>query len=138
MPDQLVFISHGGEDTWIAKQIARGISERGGQPFLDQADIAIGANFEDEIRRFLGVAHELVVLFTPWSIDRPYVWMEIGAAWIRELPVVVILLGLTPDDLRRMPKMPAYLEKRAMIQLNDVEGYLDQVGKRVAGGHENV
>ena len=57
MPDQLVFISHGGEDTWIAKQIARGISERGGRPFLDQADIAIGANFEDEIRRFLGEAH---------------------------------------------------------------------------------
>ena len=137
MPDQLILISHAGEDTWIAKQIARGVRERGGQPFLDQADIDIGEDFEDEILRFLDMAHELVVLFTPWSLDRPYVWMEIGAAWSRRLPIVVILHGLTAAELQRRPNMPVHLKKRVMIPLNEVDNYLDQLRGRVAGEREN-
>jgi hypothetical protein len=91
---RLVFISHAGEDTWIARQIAREIRECGARPFLDQADIHVGADFEEDIREFLDRADELVVLFTPWSLERPYVWAEIGAAWIRRIRIVVILLGL--------------------------------------------
>ena len=53
----------------------------------------MGADFEDEILGFLEKAHELVVLFTSWSIEPPYVWMEIGTAWIRRHPIVVVLLG---------------------------------------------
>ena len=46
-----VFLSHSGEDTWIARQIAREISERGAVPFLDEADVDVGAEFEEDIRR---------------------------------------------------------------------------------------
>ena len=35
------------------------------------------------------------------------------------------VVGLTLDDLQRMPKMPVYLKKRDMIQLNQVEQYQD-------------
>lgn len=80
---RLVFVSHSGEDTWVARQVARCIADCGAKPFLDQADIAVGADFEEDIREFLDQADELVVLFTPWSLERPYVWVEIGAAWIR-------------------------------------------------------
>jgi hypothetical protein len=75
-PPRLVFVSHSGADTWVARQIAKEISTRGGQPFLDEADVDVGAEFEDDIRESLDKADELVVLFTPWALTRPYVWTE--------------------------------------------------------------
>ena len=137
MAERLVFISHAGEDTWIARQIAREITDRGGQPFLDQEDIDIGAEFEDDIRRFLDQAHELVVLFTPWSLERPYVWAEIGAAWIRGIPIVVVLLGLTPAEFQSRSNMPVFLKKRDMLPLNQIDQYLDQLLERVTGERGN-
>jgi len=79
-PERLVFISHSGPDTWVAKQIAREIEGCGAKPFLDEAEIDAGADFEEDIRKFLERAHELIVLLTPWALDRPYVWIELGAA----------------------------------------------------------
>jgi TIR domain len=137
MPKRLVFISHAGEDTWVAKQIAREVANCGGTPFLDQADIDIGAEFEEDIREFLDQAHELIVLFTPWSLERPYVWAEIGAAWIRGIPIVVVLLGLTPAEFQGRPNTPVFLKKRDMLQLNQIDQYLDQLRGRVAEGRDN-
>ena len=62
---RLVFVSHCGQDTWVAKQIAREIERCGAKPFLDEAEIDAGADFEEDIRDFLEKADELVVLLTP-------------------------------------------------------------------------
>ena len=131
---KLVFVSHSGEDTWVARQIAREIRERGARAFLDEADIDVGAEFEEDIREFLDIAHELVVLVTPWSLDRPYVWAEIGAAWIRRIPIVILLHGLSPADFQAKPNGPVFLKKRDMINLNDIGEYLNQLGNRVSEG----
>jgi hypothetical protein len=137
IPQRLVFISHAGEDTWIARQIAREVTTRGARPFLDQADVDVGAEFEDDIRRFLDRANELIVLFTPWSLERPYVWAEIGAAWIRRIPIVVVLMGLTPAEFQGRPNTPVFLKKRDLIQLNQIDQYLDQLQERVLGERGN-
>jgi TIR domain len=137
MPERLVFISHAGEDTWIAQKIANDVTGLGGQPFLDRADIDIGLEFEEHIREFLHRTDELIVLFTPWSLDRPYVWMEIGSAWMRGIPVVVVLLGITPAEFLGRPTIPVFLKKHNVIQLNDFNQYLDQLRKRVAGDGEH-
>jgi hypothetical protein len=50
--ERLVFVSHSGVDTWVAKQIAREIEACGAKPFLDEAEIDAGADFEEDIRRF--------------------------------------------------------------------------------------
>ena len=131
---KLVFVSHSGEDTWVARQIARGVTEQGARPFLDEADISVGADFEEDIRQFLAAAHELVVLFTPWSLDRPYVWAEIGAAWIRRIPIVLLLHGISVADFQARPGAPVFLKKRDMIKLNDIDHYLEELGQRVAKG----
>jgi hypothetical protein len=47
-------------------------------PFLDEAQIDVGADFEDEILTFLERADELVVLITPWALERPYVGPNSG------------------------------------------------------------
>jgi hypothetical protein len=68
---RLVFISHSGKDTWVAKQIAREVEACGAVPFLDEAHIDVGADFEEEILVSLEKAQELVVLLTPWALERP-------------------------------------------------------------------
>jgi hypothetical protein len=129
-PERLVFVSHSGEDTWVAKQIAREIEGCGAKPFLDEAEIDAGADFEEDIRKFLERAHELVVLLTPWALERPYVWIELGAAWGRRIPIVALLLGITPSELQSRPGVPVLLKKRDLLQLNDIEEYLGQLRRR--------
>lgn len=126
----LVFVSHSGEDTWVARQIANGISAKGARPFLDEADVDVGTEFEEDIRQFLDEADELVVLFTPWSLQRPYVWAEIGAAWIRRIPIIVVLHGVSARDFQTQPNAPVFLKKRDIIRLNDIDQYLEQLGVR--------
>lgn len=132
-PERLVFVSHSGEDTWVAKQIAREIETCGAKPFLDESEIDAGADFEEDIRKFLERAHELVVLLTPWALERPYVWIELGAAWGRRIPIVALLLGITPGELQSRPGVPVLLKKRDLLQLNNIEGYLEQLRRRVGG-----
>src|ERR1700737_1813382 len=74
---RFVFISHSSRDTWIARQIAREVEECGATPFLDEADVNVGAEFEEEILESLDKAHELIVLLTPWALERPYIWAEL-------------------------------------------------------------
>ncbi len=130
-PKRLVFVSHSSQDTWVAKQIAREIEARGATPFLDEAQVDAGADFEEDILNFLEQAHELVVLLTPWALERPYVWAEIGAAWGRRIPIIALLLGITATELQSRPGIPVLLKKRDLLQLNEVEVYLDQLGARL-------
>lgn len=128
--EHLIFVSHSGEDTWVARQIANAIRDVGGTPFLDVDDVDTGVQFEDEIRLFLDRAHELVVLFTPWSLDRPYVWMEIGAAWLRGIPVIVILHGIRTQDFLARPNLPTFVKARDLMSLNEIDTYLGELSDR--------
>jgi hypothetical protein len=134
---RLVFVSHASADTWVARQIAREVSVAGAQPFLDEADVDVGAEFEEDIRNFLDQADELVVLFTLWALQRPYVWAEIGAAWIRRIPIVVVLHGLSTTDFQTLPHAPVFLKKRDIILLNNIDEYFTQLTVRVGSGRTN-
>ena len=126
-----VFISHSAVDTWVAKQIAREITDCGAEPFLDEAEIDIGADFEEDILSFLEKAHELVVLLTPWALDRPYVWAEIGAAWGRRIPIIALLHGITAGELQSKQKIPVLLKKKNLLDINDVDKYFKQLKSRI-------
>jgi len=62
-----------------------------------------GAEFEEDILSSLERAHELVVLLTPWALERPYVWAELGAALGRRIPIVALLLGVSATELQSRP-----------------------------------
>jgi len=128
----LVFVSHSSRDTWVAKQIAREIAACGATPFLDEADIETGGEFEDAILAFLSKADELVVLLTPWALDRAYIWAETGAAWGRRIPIVAILHGITPQELQSRQGIPILIKKRNLIDLNEIDTYLKELRRRVA------
>lgn len=96
----LVFISHRARDTWVARQISREIAARGAETFLDEANLDVGDEFEDRILEALDRTHELVVLITPWALDLPYIWAELGAAWLRRIPIIGLLHGLGASELQ--------------------------------------
>ena len=129
----LIFISHSSKDTWIAKQIAREIIACGASAFLDEADVEVGDDFEERILEFLEKANELLVLLTPWALDRPYVWAELGAAWARRIPIVGVLQGLSAAELQSRESIPIFLKKRDLIDINDIDRYFVELATRVSG-----
>ncbi|MGH7596876.1 MAG: hypothetical protein ACREOI_11030 [bacterium] len=74
----------------------------------------------------------MLVLFTPWGQTSNFVWMEIGVAWYRRIPIVPVLYGLNIDELITQPNFPITLKKRDMIALNQIEEYIDQLRKKLA------
>src|ERR1700722_10652486 len=66
----MVFISHSSRDTWVAKQIAAHVKCVGAETFLDEADIEHGDDFDDEIVKASKRCTELLVLLTPWAVER--------------------------------------------------------------------
>jgi len=126
-----VFISHSGTDTWIAKQLAREIRSCGAQTFLDEEQIEAGADFEEEILKSLETSQELLLLLTPWSKERPYVWIELGAAMANRLYIVAILHGLTPKQVQSDTNMVVFLKKKTLIEINDIQEYFTQLKRRV-------
>jgi hypothetical protein len=127
----LTFISHTGEDTWVANKLALECQAAGSQTFLDEAQIAVGANFENDILAALRNADELVVLITPWALSRPYVWLEIGAAWLKGIPIIALLLGVTPAEFQEKANVPVALKQRNLLPLNGVDRYIDELSGRV-------
>ncbi len=127
-----VFVSHGSDDLWVAAQISKELRYLGASPFLDQTDIPLGTpDFQKVIHNKISLAHELIALFTPWSAMRSWVWIEIGAAWWRKIPILAVFYGMKLEDLDTSGQGRAVLEHTNNIQLDDFENYLFQLKERL-------
>lgn len=124
----LVFISHSTKDRWIARQMAA-LIEEGGQEygvktFLDEKDIAGGDSIPDSIRRNIQECSEFVVLLSRYSVDRPWVLVEIGAAWALGKRIVAIIDKVTPEE------MSDIIASYKAIDLKNFNDYLEQLFNR--------
>ncbi|MGH8557268.1 MAG: hypothetical protein ACRESZ_07350 [Methylococcales bacterium] len=63
---------------------------------------------------------------------RSWVWIEMGAAWDREIPILAVFYGMTVNDLDKTGQGKAILEDINIINLNDFDAYLKQMATRVA------
>jgi hypothetical protein len=131
LQDYRVFISHSSVDTWVARQIARHIEECGALTFLDEADVEYGDDFEERILTAARQSQELLVLLTPWSVTRPYIWLEIGAVWGFGGRIIGLLHGLTPSELVAQDGTPALLKRIDLVELNQIDSYFEQLRRRV-------
>lgn len=85
----------------MASQFARRIRQDAkADLFLDVYDIAKGDDFENQIFQSLPDCHELIALLTPWSVNRNWVWTEIGAARVLGKRILGVLYGVIIDGLR--------------------------------------
>src|SRR5947209_12007225 len=92
-PVYQVFVSHATADKWLAKTFCEKIQAAGASTFRDDRDINGGDDIPEAIRTQIKQSRELVVLLTPESVDRPWVLLEVGAAWCwrRNYRIVPIL-----------------------------------------------
>jgi hypothetical protein len=130
----LVFITHSSLDAGIAALLAEKVSDCGAEYFLDVDHIAAGDNFNETIRTNLLRAKELVVLMTPWASKSSYIWSEVGAAWVRKIRIVLILQGISLNDLRALPGFPSYLQELHFIDNQNLNKYLSELKGRCPKG----
>jgi hypothetical protein len=126
-----VFVSHSGDDLWVAEQIAKCIEDCGATAFLDRRDIAAGDNFKDRIRDEIPRCEELVALFTPWSRRRAWVRHEIGMADALRKRIVCVFYKVTIADFEPQEDGVGPLDGLSVIDLNDLSTYFQALRKRV-------
>lgn len=96
----------------------------GVKTFLDEKDIEGGESIPASIRRNVQQCNEFIVLLSRNSIDRPWVLIEVGAAWVLEKRIVAITDKVTPEE------MPDIITPYKAIDLNNFDEYLEQLLKR--------
>jgi hypothetical protein len=133
-----VFVSHAGEDTWVAARVAEAVASAGGSPFMCLVDGDVTADFEAQMFERLRSCQELVVLLTPSSIGKPYVMAEVAVAASRDLPMGVLCYGVDPDALRRDETTPLFLVRKTLLRLNEIDRYLDGLRRRTGAADPNL
>ena len=126
-PKYQVFVSHASDDKWIATTFCEKIEAVGATTFRDDRDINGGDSIPEAIRTEIQRSSELVVLLTPESVHRPWVLLEIGAAWgrRRDYRIVPILCHVTFDAI------PDIIKGKKAFHLNEFDQYLKELEKRV-------
>ena len=127
----LVFISHSSRDQWVARQMARVIEETGRQysvkTFLDEKDIESGDHIHESIRDSIRDCDEFMVLLTRASASRPWVLIEIGAAWSQGKRVVAVMEDVTPAEL------PDILLPYKQVDINKFDELVSDIMRRAKG-----
>lgn len=122
-----VFVSHATSDKWLATTFCEKIEATGATTFRDDRDIRGGDDIPEEIRSQIKQSKELVVLLTPDSSDRPWVLLEVGAAWgwRKDYRIVPVLCHVSFDAI------PDIIKGKKAYHINDFDQYLKDLKKRV-------
>jgi TIR domain-containing protein len=126
-----VFLSHAGDDIWVAEQIATHIEACGATAFLDRRDISAGDNFKQRLHHEIDKCDELLALFTPWSRRRAWVRHEIGMADMLRKRIVCVFYKVTIEDFKADEDGLGPLDGLSTIELNNLGTYLSALRRRV-------
>jgi nucleoside 2-deoxyribosyltransferase len=129
-----VFISHGWADRWLASQIDRRLREQGVDTFIDVTHIGSGDEIEGRIFAEMPKCDEVLALFTPWSVDRNWVWVELGAARALGKRVVAVLYEVSLATIEAEKGGTTFLRSRNVVDINEMEAYFQDVSVRAKRG----
>jgi len=122
-----VFVSHATADKWLARVICEKLESLGASTFRDDRDIDGGDDIPDRIREEIARSHEIVVILTPMSVTRPWILVEVGAAWQRRIRILALRQHVTTEPI------PALLQSKRSMDLNEFDQFLEQLAKRMKG-----
>jgi TIR domain len=94
--------------------------------FLDERDIQIGDSIPESIRTSIRECTEFLVLLTKNSINRPWVLIEISAAWGHGKRIIAVVDKVAPEE------MPEIIIPYKAVDLNDLDEYIQQVIARAS------
>jgi len=122
-----VFVSHATADKWLATTICEKIESTGATTFRDDRDIDGGADIPETIRAEIKRSRELVVLLTPESADRPWVLLEVGAAWgwSKTMRITPIMCHVDVDPI------PGMIKSKKAVRINECPVFLSELKARV-------
>lgn len=105
--------------------------EWGIKTFLDEKDIDGGDSIPESIRINIQKCDEFLLLLSRYSVNRPWVLIELGAAWGLEKRVVTIIDKVTPDE------MPEVISPYKAIDINNFDQYIAQLLGRAKKSRKN-
>jgi hypothetical protein len=122
-----IFVSHATPDKWLALILCEKLEAAGASTFRDDRDIDGGDDIPERIRSEIKRSRELVVLLTPNSVNRPWVLLEVGAAWgwSKAIRIIPVLCFVDVDPL------PGMLKSKKAIDVKDLPNFYSEVRKRV-------
>jgi hypothetical protein len=102
-PDSRLFISHAAADAPLAEYIENQVTKNTDFTAFRSTGvghITPGSPWATEIQKQLRRADAFLILLTPRSVTRPWVWFEAGAAWHSEKAIFpAVAGGLTVGEL---------------------------------------
>ncbi len=123
-PPYRVFVSHATYDKWVATALCEKLEAVGVVTIRDDRDIEGGGDIPESIRESISQCSEVLVLISPQSVERQWVVLEIGMAFMARKRIVPILLHATADQL------PGIIDKKRAFDINQFDAYLADLLKR--------
>jgi hypothetical protein len=119
-----IFVSHATADKWLATVVCEKLEAAGATTFRDDRDIDGGDDIPERLRSEIIRSKELLVV-TPESVNRPWVLLEVGGAWLMEMRITPVLCHVTVD------RIPDLIKSKKAVPLNELEAYLDSLRRRL-------
>lgn len=131
-----LFLSHASNEAWRVYEISKEIEEAGATVFFDSLTIMSGTDWEKEILKNLRECDEFWLVLSPTyqpvnlkrepigevligSIERPYVWLETGAAWYKGVHIVPILLNMNKKQFENNNDIPLMVKSLQAVDISD-------------------
>jgi len=126
-----VFVSHSGDDTYVAEHLLRPkLATSGARIFLDADRIKFGDDYRDIIFSELEQCDEVVALFTVSALERPWVFAEIGAAIAHGKSIIAMRYGPSEGDLQERGVL-SILGTKHLLPIDKLDNYVEQLSGRV-------
>lgn len=104
--------------------MAEKIAESGAGYWLDARDLPGGGDIRKDINQGVHECQEVIILFSPNSVDSHWVSFEIGAAYAKRKRLIPILNNVNYTDVPLLQEIKA-------IELNNFDQYLIELKKRI-------
>ncbi len=137
----LIFISHANQDIKIVELLKSQIEEifaNGVEVYASSISgmINIGINWFENIREKINQAQAVVFLITPASIERPWIWFEMGASWSRysegKAEIYPLICGL---DLKQLPEPLNLLQALSLHDTQKVRVFFEELCQKFGFGN---
>jgi hypothetical protein len=126
-PAYRVFVSHATADKRRAVRLCRMLEAAGAGTFRDDKDIYGGDDIPARVKAEMRLCEECVVILTPNSISRPWVWLEVGLAIAAEIRIVPILCEISIEQAGPLRAMRAFTWRQLDRYILDVQRRLGDI-----------
>lgn len=120
-----LFISHATSDGEFANAVKQEIEKvfaNGLDVFCTSSpgSIAVGTDWLSEIESRLGTAQAVVAIITPISVERPWLWFEVGATWSKGRTGDFKIYPLCAPEIE-MSNLPSPLDRLQALSMGKAQ-----------------